>query len=95
MATSTIRKTSHVKRQWGLMSVQGDGTNNWTYYDVTFPTPFTSLPLVTVMPYTTGAGTIWYPPMIDNITVNGFRFGWYALSTTVRTMVWQAIGEVD
>jgi len=95
MATSTIRKTSHVKRQFGLIDVQGDGTANWIFYEITFPTPYKALPLVTVMPYTTGAGTNWYPPMIDNITVNGFRFGWYAAPTSLRTMVWQAIGEVD
>lgn len=94
MATSTIRKTSHVERKWGLKEIQGDGTN-WSFYEVTFSVPFTAIPLVTVMPYSTGGGTTWYPPMIDNITVNGFRFGWYMLSTSKRQMIWQAIGEVD
>lgn len=95
MATSTIRKTSHVRVQSGVITVQGDGTNDWTFYEVTFIKPYKIPPLVTVMPYRTGRGTTWHPPMIDNITANGFRFGWYALSTTDREMIWQAIGEVD
>jgi hypothetical protein len=94
MASSNFNlDTDRTKVQAGIVNVTGV-SGNWVYETVTFPTPYKSSPLVTVnAPYSTGSATNWYPPMIDQITATGFRFGWYSVSGT-KQVIWQAIGNI-
>ena len=68
-------------------------SGNWVYMNVTFKSPFKKQPLVTVNQYDTGTGNSWYPPILKNITVNGFTAGWYSVTGT-KEFIWQAIGVI-
>jgi hypothetical protein len=78
--------------QNGTVSVTGV-SNNWMYMNITFSQPFKKQPLVVVNQYDTGTANNWYPPILKDVTLNGFKAGWYNVSGT-KEIIWQAVGVV-
>ena len=99
-ATDVEGAIKEVNNKVQKLSIEAGGSSisrtagSWSYQNITFNTPFTSVPLVSVSaPFSTDMGTTM-APMLDNITTTGFRIGYYdgAGSVSVR---WQAIGFIS
>lgn len=90
MANSTLKK--QFLRQEGNNSSVGKGA--WTEYNVTFPTPYGSKPIVTVS-HSSSTATENIKLSNDDITPTGFKYAVYTQNSswTYKTC-WQAFGEL-
>jgi hypothetical protein len=70
------------------------GTSDWVYQIITFPRPYKTTPLISICQDDTGYATNWPLPMIKDISNTGFTYGWYKVTGT-KSIIWQAIGNVD
>ena len=68
-------------------------SNQWCTKIVTFDKPYKHTPIVTVSHADSSEGTFWGMPMIQNIMLDTFEYGWYNVSGTHKTK-WQSIGEI-
>ena len=90
MANSILKK--QFLRQEGYNSTVGN--NSWTEYNITFPTPYSSKPIVSVS-HAVSTSTENIKLSGEDITPTGFKYSVYTQSTswTFKTY-WQAFGEL-
>ncbi len=78
--------------QTGVITWTGTGSG-WSYAHVTFPTPYKSNPIISVLPNTAYANPAKVPAIRNQFTT-GFDIGFYNYSGTFQFM-WWAFGEEE